>query len=506
VNTYTTDTQFGSHIAMDPAGGFVVVWTSLGEDGSDYGVVARRYDSAGNPLDPAGVIVNTYTTSTQYAGDVGIDGAGNFIVVWSGYGPGSTLGLFGRRYRAAGQPLDAAEFEIDTLGNHDIGAPSMAVNQGGQFVVAWSSLRYPSNSSHPVADIVARRFQSDGSPLDPSEFKVNTSTLYNPYVRGDVGVDEAGRFVVTWSSKAASGGTSDVFARRFGSDGKPLDSTEFVVNSYITGDQTYPSVAMSGDGGFVVAWSGYGPGSANSGVFARGFRSDGTPLQNQEFRVSGIEGYPRVAADRAGDFVIAGGSSDSSGSGVAARRMTIDGRTIDTTEFLVNSYQQLDQGDPAVAMNPSGDFVVTWDSDYQDGSSWGVFGQRFACNDLDGDGICDALDIVITSHANGDVAACGHPSDVNSLPVFSWQRGNFGSFQATISWDPTFAKGERITSGRVPLRRNSWKPSVRQWIRACHNAGAHLYLRVFGVDRAVGRHDPNRTTYSNAVFLNPSFL
>ena len=32
---------------------------------------------------------------------------------------------------------------------------------------------------------------------------------------------------------------------------------------------------------------------------------------------------------------------------------------------------------PAVAVGESGNFVVVWQSDGQDGSGWGVFGRRF---------------------------------------------------------------------------------------------------------------------------------
>jgi hypothetical protein len=47
--------------------------------------------------------------------------------------------------------------------------------------------------------------------------------------------------------------------------------------------------------------------------------------------------------------------------------------------FQVNSYTTDTQYLPSVALNPSGEFVVTWSSATQDGSLDGVFGQRL-CN------------------------------------------------------------------------------------------------------------------------------
>ncbi len=46
-------------------------------------------------------------------------------------------------------------------------------------------------------------------------------------------------------------------------------------------------------------------------------------------------------------------------------------------EFQVNTYTTNGQYSPAVAADAEGDFVVVWRSYVQDGSSFGVFGQRY---------------------------------------------------------------------------------------------------------------------------------
>src|SRR5207244_9162179 len=65
VNTYTTNSQRGASVAVDGTGNFVVVWNSYGQDGSDYGVFARRFQADGTAIG-AEFQVNTYTTSAQY--------------------------------------------------------------------------------------------------------------------------------------------------------------------------------------------------------------------------------------------------------------------------------------------------------------------------------------------------------------------------------------------------------------------------------------------------------
>ena len=47
------------------------------------------------------------------------------------------------------------------------------------------------------------------------------------------------------------------------------------------------------------------------------------------------------------------------------------------SEFQVNTYTTSDQVGSAVAGDEAGSFVVVWQSDDQDGSYWGIFGQRY---------------------------------------------------------------------------------------------------------------------------------
>src|SRR6185503_8136505 len=47
------------------------------------------------------------------------------------------------------------------------------------------------------------------------------------------------------------------------------------------------------------------------------------------------------------------------------------------SEFRVNSYTTSNQIYPSVARHSSGNFVVVWTSNIQDGSLLGVFGQRY---------------------------------------------------------------------------------------------------------------------------------
>ena len=64
---------------------------------------------------------------------------------------------------------------------------------------------------------------------------------------------------------------------------------------------------------------------------------------------------------------------DGSGYGVYAQRFADDGSALGA-EFRINSVTLYDQQTPSVIALSGGGFVVTWQSNAQDGSSWGVYG------------------------------------------------------------------------------------------------------------------------------------
>ena len=121
VNTYTTGSQGASPVAMDSAGNFVVVWSSAPDflttqppqDGSGSGIFARRFDANGNPLS-AEFQVNQYTTGSQYSPRIAMNPAGDFIVVWtSEHQDAQSSSIMARRYDNAGAPL-GGEFRVNT--------------------------------------------------------------------------------------------------------------------------------------------------------------------------------------------------------------------------------------------------------------------------------------------------------------------------------------------------------------------------------------------------------
>ena len=368
VNTYTTDAQRYPSVARGGSGDFVVVWSSSDQDGSSLGVFGQRHSGSGIPLG-AEFRVNTYTTGQQTLPAVVADGAGGFVVVWQSP-DGLAEGIFGQRYDSSGAPL-GPEFRVNTNTANSQTRPTIAVDSAGNFVVVWQG------GSIGDYDVFGQRYTSSGTPVGP-EFRVNTNMAqqFGSGPQPSISSDSSGNLVVAWE------GTYSISGQRYSNAGVPLGSEFFVVVSCLPCLNLSPSVASDSAGNFVVVWaSSYPYGPANNAIAGQRYASSGAALGGK-FLVSSYEpAYqtdPHVAADASGNFVVVWASQAQDGSvgGIFGQRFLDTGPPLGG-EFRVNTFTPLTQTDPAVAADALGNFVVTWNSMLQDGSDHGIFGQRY---------------------------------------------------------------------------------------------------------------------------------
>jgi hypothetical protein len=154
---------------------------------------------------------------------------------------------------------------------------------------------------------------------------------------------------------------------------------EFRVNAYTTAAQSAPEIASDGNGNFVVVWDSIVT-SVFEDVFARRYTSAGVPL-GPEFRVNTTTGNSQqsasVAATPTGEFVVVWESffQDGSGMGVFAQRFAASGLTAGG-EFRVNTHTTGYQSIARVATDPAGNFVVAWGG-AGPGDTSGVFLRRY---------------------------------------------------------------------------------------------------------------------------------
>ncbi len=210
-----------------------------------------------------------------------------------------------------------------------------------------------------------------------SEFQINSYTDLDqnrPVVTG-----LADGFVVAWHSDGQDGDGFGVFGQRYTNIGAPI-GTEFQINSTTASTQDLPAIASISDGGFVVTWTSFAQ-SASADVYGQRFDSNGDPV-GIEFQVNSTtaehQDWSDVNGLTDGGFVVTWQSNGQDGdlNGVYGQRFDSAG-TPSGGEFQINTHIDNEQRYPVVTGLIDGGFVVAWDSMDQDGSNTGVYGQIF---------------------------------------------------------------------------------------------------------------------------------
>lgn len=378
VNTLTAGFQDGVDVGVEGDNDFLVIWQSLVSAGTDtdgFSIQGQSYTADGTPNGPE-FQVNTYTTGDQLWASVAVAPSGSFVVVWmssQAAGDSEEWSIQGQRFNAAGSP-EGSQFQVNTFTVNSQEWPDVATDPDGDFVVVWHSFFDTTGDDADGWSIQGQRFAADGQPQG-GQFQVNSFTNYNQIYAG-VSMNSSGDFVVVWQSYHSAGADThgnSTLGQRFAADGSPQGG-EFQVNSYTTGDQSLPDVAMNSNGDFVVVWqdddyfgSGSGIDGGGPGIVARRYSAGGVPVGGQfvvNTYTTDAQTYASVAFDSTDRFVVTWTSygsfgSDNSDESIQGRQYEANGMPIGP-EFQVNSHTPETQYNPAVAFGSEGRFVVSW--------------------------------------------------------------------------------------------------------------------------------------------------
>jgi formylglycine-generating enzyme required for sulfatase activity len=194
-----------------------------------------------------------------------------------------------------------AECQANVTTNDSQTFPAVTGLIDGGFVIAWQSRDQPGDK---VEGIFASIFDPGGQ-VKTGELHINQATAGNQQHNAVVGLDDGG-FVVTWTDgEGDQGQGAGIKARWFDGNGNPTTDEKLInENEYLT--QAFSSIAQTGNGKVVIAWSSEFVGG--EGVCARVYDPDGTPFTG-EFIVSNGEDsdrpFPEVEAlPDPGSFVI----------------------------------------------------------------------------------------------------------------------------------------------------------------------------------------------------------
>lgn len=342
--------------------GFLVVFGDLSQTAPDTilsAVRLRRFDERGFALDEGDVVANSSALGAQNFPRGARAGDGNLLLVWE-EAQGSSDDISGDAIRGRIFGADATPQGNDLLipsttqGNQR--SPAVACGDTVCLVV-WED-----NSGTPPDDasvgIRGRLISSSGAPLG-NDFLINQSTEGDQTSPTVASLGAAG-FVVAWGSPSGDGNGGAVLYRLVSLQGELLGD-EQVAADIVAGNQLRPEAAANQDF-FVLVWEDSSA-DADGGIRGRAFDLSGSPRGGSfvvNTTTSGLQSFPVVAISPKGDFLVAWReSSPADGQEIRARRFSAD-LSPQEADFIVNSIPDGDQTTPRAAALNKG-FVVVFE-------------------------------------------------------------------------------------------------------------------------------------------------
>lgn len=279
VNSYTTSSQYDPSVTGTSDGGFVVTWTSSGQDGNLAGTYGQRYDTNSNKVGNE-FRVNTRTSSNQEDSAVTALDDGGFVVVWSSWGQDTSTspGIYGQVFGSNSTKL-GSEFRINTYTSGYQTNPSITALVGGGFVVVWSSSNGIKDENGEVPDIYGQLFENNGNQIG-SEFRLNSTTISHQW-SCSVAALNGGGFVACWTSYNQNTYHSDIVGQYFANNGNKIGQ-EFKINSSIDGGRIDSSVDSLADGGFIVTWTHVGTYVTDPNyIFSQRYDANGNKVESE---------------------------------------------------------------------------------------------------------------------------------------------------------------------------------------------------------------------------------
>ncbi|MBK2124806.1 DUF4347 domain-containing protein, partial [Fangia hongkongensis] len=374
--TVGTDQDEAATVALT-GGGYVIVWESRDNDGDVDGIYGQIYDANG-ATSGSEFLVNTTTSDSQNAPSVAALDNGGFVVVWTSEGQDAgdstnETGIYGQRFDSVGTKV-GSEFQANTTESGSQTEPHVAALTGSAFVVVWTS----------GTDVYQQRFDSSANKSG-SEIRVNTTTANNQGKARVVELSGGGYIVVWEADSAQDGELTGVYAQAYDANGDASGS-EFLVNTTTAKEQQDPDIAALNDGGFVVVWEAKGSetGLSNSwGVVGQLYNASATKVGSEfvvNTTINNTQDDPSVSALADGGFVVVWEDSNADGdnNGIYGQRYDSSG-TAFGNEFQVNTYTTGEQDDPVVAgLVNNNKLVVAWESDGQISLGEEIYGQFYS--------------------------------------------------------------------------------------------------------------------------------
>jgi len=402
-------------VATDGNDNVTITWGYLGL-GNIPGILAKRYNPDGDPIDNVGFWVSSPLAAPSifnYAPDIATDSANNSVITWCSYElsfpaknirvvytkvePPSETNSPGTISKVTAIPpqQDDEEGEINLL-NIPF-SPVIAVDSSDNIAIAWSYYDFISGESGIYLMVI----DSQGTVIDPVKIVDNTeevsstsaSTARTAVEEGAITVSGSGvKPIVYYTPSIAFDGDSNIVVTWTATGMMPfllgdteIPSTTIYYSKYDTSGAVVSgydkkvvaigfssTVAVDSSGNMIIAWNSFDiftfkvrimaaiysaeVGSSRN-PFEVGVRSDYAPSDfvdtGNYFLNTGID----IVADSEGNFFITWGGSNIFNTHIYLKEIYSDGYL--SNEVQVSQGFDLNYG-PSIATDSRGNIIITW--------------------------------------------------------------------------------------------------------------------------------------------------
>ncbi|RPI18150.1 MAG: T9SS C-terminal target domain-containing protein [Ignavibacteriae bacterium] len=293
------------------------------------------------------------TTLTQGSPSIGVDGEGNFVIVWN------DPRIYPGRVYCQIFDIDGNRIRNNFgIGQDTCGLGVITVLKDGRFIVSYANNR----------NIYQQRYNKLGYPLGPWGMVNDVplpDTVVVPNYPGSIGTDSSGNYVVAWTDNRYGSLNTNVYGQRYDSSGNKLGNN-FRVND-IMNHAGYPGLAVNKDGSFIVTWQEYR--STGIKIYMQRYNRFGNAIGinqrvDDDTTTTNSKSGAVTACDGNGNFVIA----------FADYRYSINTAVIfyqlyDLAGNKIGGNQRADvgigpdKGATKISMQTDGKFVINWIDD-----------------------------------------------------------------------------------------------------------------------------------------------
>jgi hypothetical protein len=363
INAFSSGSHDTPQLTSLSDGGWLATWIADRQDGSGSDIYQQRYDSSGRAFYESDRIINITSAGQQYDPSVTSLADGGWIVAWTSYGQdGSGSGIYQRRFDAQGQ-AQTGEIRVNQNSLMDQEGADVAALPDGGWLVTWTS--YVSvGVDRWAGDIYQQRYSWSGQPLYSAEKLVNTVIADQQDEPSTIVLADGG-WVVTWRSYNQDSSGFGVYQQRYDAQAN-VRGAETRINSTTLDNQLAQDVTALADGGWVVTWMSYGQ---DSGIYQQRYDQAGRALYAADKQVDALPGSTllnsHVTALEDGGWLVTWRNADQEGAGIYHQRYAKSGAALLAVEQRIAASNDTIT-DPAVSALSDGSFVIAWNESFYD--------------------------------------------------------------------------------------------------------------------------------------------